>query len=289
MPDCSTPTDSALRVAQTTVYLAWALAAMMIASLLMSLLMRFDGATWGEVGTIGDFWGGHLNGLALVFLALSFFLQQREFRRQTIQIDRQLVSQRLEFLLERLRVAGEEFRYSIDEPQRSGRNRVIRTGLFDFAREAASRQHLADGNRLIVEPGTLPGIVDLYNAALKLMVQSSGGHREIDRLVLGSFVPDVVLEWADAERKETSERQVGLRSLAKAQGLRQDLVDAAEKLVSDGWNLRIVPQASAWVALVERDFLAERVGYDSGGTFSEPGHALEDVVLQVEEAQVLNT
>jgi hypothetical protein len=261
-------------------YAALVIATMIASSLALSLIVRIGfHSGWGELGTIGDFWGGHLNGLALVFFAISLLLQQREFRRQ-------LDGQRLGSLLERLRIEAEGFKFAVvDEAQAGKSNRRIQNGAAEFAEKLSLQLHSRLNGSIAYDAQRVILIVKLYDAGLQILEKWNHGTDATDRLILDSLVPPPIRMVAEQEIASRAELQ------REARGIREksvELADGLASLVEDGWIFRTTHVASlGWIGMIKRELVEDTVTYDCGERYyQEPAEALSAALIQLQGAQL---
>lgn len=297
-----TPKPQRDLVHEVLAYGAYAAGALVLTSLVLSLVRRLEGAPWAEVGAIGDFWGGHLNGLALVFLAVSFLLQQREFRHQARQVERQnaligqqVRSQQLQLILERLRDESADFRFAIEEGGSPAvrRTRTIQVGLTDFAVGLATSDTSA---RYIPDMASVLRIAGLYRAGWRLLELSEDSQapealqeevaQQADKLILESLVPGRILGLADQEQREREEQHTVWLAVCGDHDFPPAIRRRVASLIAEGWTYLLLNNSGSWVASLSRDMLDREVIFDSGAAHANPIDAVQLALENLDQARI---
>jgi hypothetical protein len=232
-----------------------------VTSLILSAFIRYKGlATLDDVAHVGDFWGGHLNSLALVALALGLFLQkkqldnyQRELAKTEKSLDEQLkaiqqdtVQQSAHFLLVQLQEKSQTLecratRYTLDGQQEHS---ISYKGIRYLSDLLDLRKEMPDLIVVAVRLKDLTEYVTIADAILQEIERMTQGSQEVVKIICKLLCPDVV-------RKYCNEISDTLQSNIREWNSLDDLTDEGKKKLK---------------YLAERDYIIET--QNVGGKYS---------------------
>lgn len=288
-PESSDPIEIMLKLG------AYFAATVILASFLMSFFKRYTGSPWSEIGPIGDFWGGHLNGLALVFLALSLLYQRKAFQRQAIQVKRQndlsaqqVDSLRFHFLLERIQVEGERLRFSLEEPGADDDPSHQRKALLGVSElELHSHAIRTRQSHAIVDHECLDRIIKLHKAGIEILKRPSMELESSGHLLLASFVPKIIIYIDNEKAKDISKEIENFVELAKGHSFDEQLAANIVALIKDGWDCsHLNPQKKHWTASLKHELIERTEEYGSGDEkYLHLGHAYAAALEQMRQAR----
>lgn len=245
-------------------------------SLLLSLWIRVTrGLSWDQLGPIGDYWGGHLGGVALVLLALSLLIQRYEFNVQREALVHQQISlaeelkalqentdqDRAHFILVQLRDLGETLEFAVVSADSDGRDRRRYTGvrsLVGFLRLYYDNPE--DIDSIVIEEASLSDFVQIGCALRGVLGRMPPSVKDWSVALLDVLFPAVVERFYHdlIENREMQERAV--EALEVDGRLRTALL----ALVQGGWRFSCTKVGDAFGAALTRDTLIGTTACSSG-------------------------
>lgn len=117
--------------------------AITLTSMVASAFVRWQGGNWETLSFVGSFWAGHLGSLALLFLAWSLYIQQREFDLQRKDFRRQT-----EVLNEQRKAMEDQLRM-MQRDHDQGNLLFLMEHLKELSRELEFTVHVYEDDRII--------------------------------------------------------------------------------------------------------------------------------------------
>lgn len=222
-------------------------------SFIETALMRWDGKAWDDVAHVGDYWGGHLNTLALAALALGLLYQKRQLDSQRQELDKQLqaiendtAQQGVHFLLSQLQEMSQSLEGVVVFQMADGQpERKIVNGVRDLSYYLIRQEAEPDLISVTVWPKELCDYSALTEATLKETQRMSPGSQDVVKKVCDILCPAPLVQY---QRRliEEIEKWSAIPSTEACQR-------TVRRLLERGYKLQISNFAGGFVAVAVND------------------------------------
>jgi hypothetical protein len=196
-----------------------------LVSMLMALNYHANGSLeWDKLGEIGEFWGGHLNSVALIFLGMTLLVQRQQFNQQQLSDESTLLTLQKEVEALTTEHQRQELRFGMEQLRaESGRltfRRMVRNENTQWnagpnesglsALEAA--WHLENDTEgdtfVLLSQLELQSYIQIAERARSAMEALGGPSLEMYKPLLQALSPKWLAELNDERKRKRQETQV---------------------------------------------------------------------------------
>ena len=225
-------------------------------SFIESALMRYHGGKWEEVAHVADFWGGHLNSLALAALALGLLYQKRQLdsQRQELEktqesltkqlqaIENDTAQQGVHFLLNQLQEMSQNIEGVAVFQMADGQTERQRVkGVRDLAYYLIRQEMEPDQISVTIWPKELGDYRALAEATLKETQRMLPDSQDVVKKVCDILCPEPLVQYQQRLMAEIEKWSTKPVSEVCQRTVRQ--------LLERGYKLQVPPFAGGFVAV----------------------------------------
>ncbi len=247
-----------------------------ITSLIESAIMRYQGVKWEDVAHVGDFWGGHLNSLALSALALGLLYQKRllDGQRQELEktqesltkqlqaIENDTTQQSVHFLLAQLHEMSHKIEWVVTVLKLEGQPEHIRgKGIRDLSYHLGRQEGQPDLMYITVWPTELDEYINVSDATISELDKLNSSSGEMVKTVLGVLCPEALRSFHNSLTRKVNEDIAQWETMQLPESTR----DILKFLSKRGYRFEILDVGEQYQVLAFNEL--EGAHYSSGNVF----------------------